>query len=56
MKENMTEGKVKKVHKVQTEKEGNVSNCYDCEVLSKYKNDLKVHIEMYICEVENSSH
>ena len=31
-------------------------NCNDCEMVSKCKNYLKVHIEMYTCEVANSSH
>ena len=46
--ENVFEGNVAKEHEVQTEKE-NLPNCNDCQVLSKYKNDLKVHFEMYTC-------
>ena len=46
---------VEKVYdKVQTKEKGSLSNCNDCALMSTCKNDLKVHIEMYISE--HSSH
>ena len=43
-------------NKLQTKGKEGLPNCNDCEMVSKCKNDLKVHIEMYTCEVANSSH
>ena len=43
-------------NKLQTKGKEGLPNCNDCEMVSKCKNDLKVHIEMYTSEVANSSH
>ena len=43
-------------NKLQTKGKEGLPNCNDCEMVSKCKNDLKVHIEMYTCEVANSGH
>ena len=43
-------------NEIQTKGKGSLPNCNDCEMVSKCKNDLKVHIEMYTGEVANSSH
>ena len=43
-------------NEIQTKEKGSLPNCNDCEMVSKCKNYLKVHIEMYTCEVANSSH
>ena len=43
-------------NEIQTKGKGSLPNCNDCEMVSKCKNDLKVHIEMYTCELANSSH
>ena len=48
---------VEKVYdEVQTKEKGSLSNCNDCAMMSTCKNDLKVHIEMYTCASEHSSH
>ena len=43
-------------NEMQTKGKGSLPNYNDCEMISKCKNDLKVHIAMYTCEVANSSH
>ena len=43
-------------NEIQTKEKGSLPNCNVCEMVSKCKNDLKVHIEMYTCEITNSSH
>ena len=43
-------------NKIQTKEKGSLPNCKYYEMVSKCKNNLKVHIEMYTCEVANSSH
>ena len=43
----------KAVNEIQTKGMGSLPNCNDCEMVSKCKNNLKVHIEMYTCGVAN---
>ena len=40
-------------NEIQTKGKGSLPNCNDCEMVSKCKNNLKVHIEMYTCGVAN---
>ena len=43
-------------NEMQTKGKGSLPNYNDCEMISKCKNYLKVHIAMYTCELANYRH